>query len=367
MSTTVDPAPDSQTPVEDTDSKMSKKNEEDEKDEEEQKDQKEPKEQKKKKKDSKVSISGFVQIFFKQRFETSGDATKEPSLFRVQRLRLTFKGKIIKHVSYKVEIDPRAPTIASLLRDCYLRVSGIIPHHKIQIGQMKAGIGYEALESSSRLYVVNRAQVSDNLSHGRNGRDLGIGLYGKLPLSEHLTLEDSFMLVNGSGANVQADTTHRKNLFGRVGVRYDDADHDLMVRGGISGAYGDQTDPIDTTVDPPIPAFTVVFKRVGADLQIDQKYAWFGAEYIRSTNDSATMPDANGTSYGYYAMLVGKLPHHTGPLARWEVLEDFQGLTFGGYWGDPTAKLRVLVNYEIYEDSAGAHDHKLYIWTQGRF
>ena len=329
----------------------------------------ENKKTKKSRKKGKLEVSGYIQVFFKQRYDTNNDNSTEPSLFRVQRLRLAFSGKLAKKISYSVDIDPRAPLITGVLRDAYVSFS-VIPHHKIRVGQQKTLFGYENTISSTRLYVVNRAAVSDGLSRGVTLRDIGIGLIGKIPVNDQFQVEDMITVVNGAGMNVQADDTHRKNIWGRLGVRYDNLDARVVVRLGVSAAWGDQREQ----VDPAMPNLTrpvIQFTRLGGDLEIDQEYATVSAEYVRGTDTEADPnPLSGGGSSeltGYYVQIVGKLPHDIGPLVRYDVLEQFKRWTFGGFWGGPEKKLRGLVNYEIYKDELGNHDHKLYLWLQARF
>jgi hypothetical protein len=322
------------------------------------------KNKKKKNKKGKLEISGYMQIFFKQRFNTNGDNSTEPSVFRVQRMRLELSGKVTKHVGYDVDIDPRAPLITGILRDAYISLS-VIPHHKIRIGQQKTLFGYENTESSTRLYVVNRTALSDNISRGPTLRDIGIGLLGAVPINDHLQVEDMITVVNGSGMNVQADETHRKNIWGRLGVRYDNRDAGIIVRAGASVGWGDQKEKFDPS-QPELPLPVFKFLRFGGDLEVEHEYFDLTAEYAMGTDTPVDGSEASDSS-GYYVQLVGKAPRDVGPIVRYDVLDDFKRVTAGAFWGGPEKKLRTLVNYEIIKDETGKHDHKLYLWMQGRF
>lgn len=313
-----------------------------------------------------LAIGGYMQVFFSGRIEANGDGKKDPTGFRVQRLRLEVKGKINKYVGYDVEIDPRAPVITDILRDAYLQVSNVIPRHRIRIGQQKTQFGYEEPESSSRLYVVNRAEVSGKLSHGINARDIGVGLLGNWPIGGGVTLEDAVTVVNGNGINTQLDDTHRKNVWGRVGAIYEAPSSQLVIHAGVSGAYGDQIEP-ENPGPPVIPSFLFKFKRYGADLEIDHPYGFLAAEYVVGSNTVATDPSLDSDSRGWYALLVGKTPWDAGPLVRYDKLEGYHRITFGGFWGAPRNNLRLLVNYEIYGDEIRGRDHRYYLWMQGRF
>ena len=167
--------------------------------------------------------------------------------------------------------------------------------------------------------------------------------------------------------NVQVDETPRKNLWGRVGGRYRDKARQLDLRIGVSAAFGNQLEPEDP--GPPVtPAFLFEFRRFGVDLEIDTPWAFLAAELGTSHEESAAFTEPE-ESMGYYVMLVGKTPWNMGPVLRSDAFdaEEFKRFTFGGYWGVPKKKLRALAHYEVFEDSAGAHDHRATAMLIARF
>jgi len=311
----------------------------------------------------RLEVSGFAQFFFKARFDTNGDGATEPSVFRMQRVRISFKGQLTGRLGYDVEIDPRAPTISGILRDAFITLA-VIPRHKFRIGQQKTQVGYENVESSSRLFTVNRSVISENIGRGITLRDIGIGLIGKVPMTAKLDFEDAVTVVNGSGMNVQADSTSRKNVWGRAGLRYNG--RDKYVRVGISGATGDQLEPADPG-PPPVNGFTFDFTRWGADLEVDHRLGFLAAEYMHGKNTAPASTGASGTTRGYYVLLAVKTPWHVGPLVRYDKQEAFKRWTLGAFLGRRSDDLRVLLNYEILRDDLGKHDDKLYVWMQTRF
>jgi hypothetical protein len=312
----------------------------------------------------KVDVSGYVQVFYKMRRDANGDGVVEPSVFRDQRVRIEFKGDVTRHAAYDLEVDPRAPEITGVLRDAFIALD-YVRHHEIRIGQQKTLFGYENPASSARLFTVNRSEVSDNLSRGPNLRDIGIGLTGWLPAGERWRVEDALTLVNGSGMNVQADSTAKKNLWGRIGLRYKRPD--WTVRFGVSGASGDQQEPLDSG-PPLVIAYTHGFTRLGADVEVDHPRVFFAAEFV-SGNDKApaSLPDAGGGSVGYYAIVAGKTRWNAGPLLRYDALEGFRRWTGGGYVGLPSDDVSLLLNYEVFRDDLGKHDDRFYLRLQLRF
>ena len=204
----------------------------------------------------------------------------------------------------------------------------MIPRHEIRVGQQKTQFGYENLESSKRLYAVNRTEVSDNLSRGPTLRDIGVGLVGNIKLGNGFRIEDGATVVNGAGMNVQADDTSRKSFWGRLGVRYKNDDlGDLEVRLGGSGGIGDFKELEDPALDTD--DFRLSFKSIGSDLEVDQEWFFVSTEVVAGWTDDVTKDEQDQVT-GYYVNLVGKTPWHLGPITRYDMLGDeFRRWTFG--------------------------------------
>lgn len=310
-----------------------------------------------------LRISGFIQVFTKVRFDDDGSGTTEPALMRVQRARITFQGAVNRHVRYEMDIDPRSPEVTGLLRDAFISLD-YIPNHQLRIGQQKTLFGYENPISSSRLFVVNRSEISDNLSRGVNLRDNGLGLVGSVDLSEHLRFEDALTIVNGGGLNTQEDSTHRKNIWGRVGLRY--RRDDVTLRFGLSGGSGDVREAVDP--GPPLePAFLYTFSRLGTDVVLDHPRAFLAAEFVTGENTIVAPLGESERLAGYYVLAAGKTRWNAGPIVRYDVFEDFRRVTVGAYFGRPADDVSLLFNYEVFRDEAGPHDHRVYLRLQTRF
>ena len=313
-----------------------------------------------------IRFTGFVQTHYRHALATGDDGIVDAPNFRMQRVRLGVKGDLYRWLSYEVDIDPRAPQLTGLLRDAFLAFK-VVPRHELRVGQQKTQFGYENRESSSDLFVVNRAEVSDALSRGANLRDIGVGLVGNVRLGKGWRFEDAITVVNGDGLNVQADSTRRKNVWGRAGLRYRKDASDLTMRAGVSGGSGDGfaegVDPLDPADD-----YLETFSRTGLDAQVDSRLFQATVEYVRGTNENTVTGEADDLS-GYYAMLVGKTRWNAGPTLRLDAFADeFRRWTIGGYYGLPNVPFRVLVNYERRQlkDSARGDD-KFYVWAQVSF
>jgi len=314
---------------------------------------------------TKPVFYGFVQTHYKYSRDTSGDEIVDAPDFRVQRVRLGVKGDVFPWLSYEIEVDPRSPEVAGVLRDAFVSFK-FIPNQQLRVGQQKTQFGYENRESSSNLYAVNRTELSDTLSRGVNLRDVGLGLLGHLRLSERWRLEDAVTFVNGAGFNVQADNTRKKNVWGRLGLRYKNTPGDLTFKVGVSGATGDQINEGALPLDP-VDDFVQDFRRLGADFQIDHRYFFLSAEYVRGRDEDPETGEGD-EPHGYYVNLVGKTRFEVGPIVRYETLnDDFRRWTFGAYYGLPARRLRVLFNYEYRKLRDGERaDDKIYLWLQVR-
>jgi Phosphate-selective porin O and P len=317
-------------------------------------------------------VFGYMQAFYRYAFETGSDGVVDNPNFRVQRVRIGVRGDVNPVTSYDIEFDPRAPEITGVLRDAFISFK-VIPHHQIRVGQQKMHFGYENIESSTRLFAVNRTEVSDNLSRGDTLRDIGVGLIGNIPLGGSFRIEDGITIGNGNGMNTQDDNTRRKSVWGRIGVRYKDRnDGALVARFGTSLGVGDLIDEGDDPVDPS-DDFRLSFKRLGTDMEIDHRLFFFSTEFVAAVDENTAIHETD-RPIGWYLNLVGKTPWRVGPIVRYDVLDtDFRRWTFGAYYGLPKDSLRFMINYElrqIMEDSTGnvgRGDDKLYFWTQARF
>ena len=171
----------------------------------------------KKEKNFKPKISGVLQVHYLTEFNTNGDTIQDPDGFRILRARITATGKITKKISYQVMIDPRAPEQGGVLRDAFIAFD-LPKNQSLRVGQQKTQFGLEGRQSITELFVINRSEVTDNLSRGSNLRDIGLGLIGKIHLNNDWRIEDAFTYTNGSRMNVAGpfDFMPTKNRWGRM-------------------------------------------------------------------------------------------------------------------------------------------------------
>lgn len=320
----------------------------------------------KKYKKFKVDFGGMMQVHYLTEFNTNGDSLLDPDGFRILRARIQAKGYIYKWVSFELMYDVRAPEQNGILRDAFVAFH-FFPHQELRFGQQKTQFGYEGRQSIQELYVVNRTDMSDNLSRGYNLRDIGLGLIGKIPLNNEWSIQDAITFTNGSKFNVtgpqQFSRTH--NGWGRLGIRYKKSD--LQFDAGTSAGKGvipdfglDPLDPADDT--------HTYFKRLGFDAEAEQKWFSLAAEYALGTD---LLNDTISDRFGYYFTLALKSPWKVGPLVRYDQTDDeFHRWTAGAYYGNPKDKFRVLINYEFRKkilDVPEGHDDRFYVQAQVSF
>ena len=312
----------------------------------------------------KPKISGVIQVHYLNEFNTYGDTIRDPDGFRILRARLIAKGKINDFITYELMIDPRAPEHGGVMRDAFIAIH-VIKNQTIRVGQQKTQFGWENRQSITELYTVNRGEMSDGVARGENLRDIGIGILGDIKLNKNFRIEDAITFTNGTKSNVTGpyDFNSRKAVWGRIGLRY--KKDDFIVRlggsfgfGGLRYLYEDIYDPADDVY--------AKFKRVGADVQIEQKYFFFASEYASGTDRvSDTLFEE---PFGYQAIIALKTKWKIGPLVKYDVFEDeWKVLTCGAYYGNPNDRFRMLLNYVFrgnIKDVPRGHDDRLYVQMQ---
>jgi hypothetical protein len=217
--------------------------------------------------------------------------------------------------------------------------------------------GYVNQRSSSSLYVVNRPEMARELSRGINLRDIGATLMGEVPVSGGgLHLKYDVSVVNGAGLNVQQDNNHAKNVSGRIGLFNEEGDTEWQV--GVSGAIGDifniSTNPIYDG------GYFMDFKRVGTDFLVDRSRFAVNGEYAVGQHEEKER-SRKKILHGYYLTLVGKTTSSIGPVLRYDGFDGEGRLTAGGYYGEPSAPVRLLLNYE-----KRVSDDRVYLWMLTR-
>ena len=251
----------------------------------------------------------------------------------------------------------------------------LVPYHELRIGQQKTQFGYENPESSTRLLVVNRSLVSNALGREQNGanatasgatRDIGVGVLGRIPVASSITLEWAGGFVNGAGPNRTTDDAiaPQKDFWGRIGPAVKVGVASVRVGASLGRGYDVATTPPGTAGEP----YRYLFRRVGADVQLDTPWFFAAGEYIRGTN---ALRPTEQVAAGAYVYAYGKTPWNLGPVARVEGFDPDRDLpgdlqrrwTLGGYYDFRPIKARVVLNYEL-DHSSVRRDDALLVQTQ---
>lgn len=205
---------------------------------------------------------------------------------RLRRTEIKLNGKITEAepIEYTVMIDPAQVTEESSSRDSILQDAfftlGYIPHHTVDIGQYKVGIGEEGSRSSAKIETIERAFISRTFG---DQRDIGVRLNGEWDY-----LDYNVGVFNGSGQN-QSDANDQKDIAGRV-VLKPFKDHELL-KGFEVGASGYYRRDHGSTNEK---------KRLGYETRYEYKNLSLKGEYMtgqgtassNATSENATL--ANG-------------------------------------------------------------------------
>lgn len=177
-----------------------------------------------------VKLSGYAQARY-----TSATGPTTGDTFDVRRLRLSLAGNPTPQVDYNIQADFAGSTTAvtgvsgstvktgpvgkATLLDAAVGFTAS-PLAKLTAGQFKIPFSQESLASDALLDAINRAQVVDKLSPGRDngsiGRDVGLQIGGQTPQTPNSGhVEYALGVFNGSGINV-SDTNRSKDVAARL-------------------------------------------------------------------------------------------------------------------------------------------------------
>jgi phosphate-selective porin len=272
--------------------------------------------------------------------------------FSVRRARLILGGDIIKNLRFKLQIDAGKSPI---LLDANLDWS-FSPYLSLRAGQFKIPFSQENLASSSDLDTINRSQVEEKLTPGRDigsqGRDIGVMAFGKWSL-----LEYQVGFFNGSGIN-KADTNDQKDFGGRLIV------HPIKSL-SIGGAL------YDGRYRPDSESPTVIrdnIHRTGLEVAFIQSALSVKGEYIFSKDD---LMSRNGwyVQGGYFFLpkeLQGIVRFDTYDKNRDQDLDRSDRFTLGLSWFFAD-KTKLQVNYEHFKIQSGSSNWALLAQFQAYF
>lgn len=297
-----------------------------------------------------VKLSGYAQARYTGiTGPTTGDT------FDVRRLRLSLAGNPAPQVDYNVQVDFAGSTTAvtgvsgttvktgavgkPTLLDAAVGFTAS-PYAKVTAGQFKIPFSQESLASDALLDAINRAQVVDKLSPGRDngsvGRDVGLQVGGQtLQTPNSGRFEYALGVFNGAGINV-SDANRSKDVAAR-----------LVWKAGVPGLSLGASQYWGRNGSP-----YVKRDRTGVEVSFVRPEYGLKGEYIQG-KDAATK------KHGYYVTgLVGVAPQ-TQAVLRYEELNLDTSVanntgkvtTLGlNYFLSKDTLNRVQLNYEHHKD-----------------
>jgi phosphate-selective porin OprO and OprP len=243
-----------------------------------------------------IKVSGYTQF----RYQTLYESGKIDG-FDVRRARLTLKGDITPHISYKVQQEFGGGTPKLIDADMGFEYN----HHlKFNFGQFKIPFSQENLASSNKFDLINRTQVVEALvARGKdvignqNGRDIGVMMSGSLWHSaDNFIIDYAVGLFNGSGINGN-DKDEQKDISGRLVF------HPVIgLSLGSSFYYGGISNQLKKDYNR---------DRINAELAYDYQKFSFRGEYIKgkdgiidkSTGAYKVKKDDTTSKSGYYVQV----------------------------------------------------------------
>ena len=265
-------------------------------------------------------LTGYTQILYKHDWTSGSDG------FQVRRSRLGLSGEIAKNISFKCLFEvAKTP----YLIDAQVDVT-FSKEVAFRFGQFKVPFSLESYTSTTDLDTVNRTQVVDKLSPGRDigasGRDIGALFQVRWSIADV-----NMALLNGSGIN-KADTDKHKDIAGRLVIEPLD-----WLKVGASVYEGEVT----TSSGP------VRRDRTGLEIALARSDFSFKAEYIAAADG---LLKANGwyAQAGYFIV-----PKQVQAILKFDSFDKNRSagsdrsdaLTVGVNWFF-TSKTKLQVNYE---------------------
>jgi len=162
-----------------------------------------------------MKLSGYTQF----RYQALQEQGKIDG-FDIRRARLSLKGDITPHFSYKLQQEFGGSSPKLIDADFGFEYNH---HFKLNAGQFKIPFSQENLISSNKLELINRTQVVEalvargkDLIGNQNGRDIGVMATGSFwQVSDNFIVDYALGMFNGSGVNA-SDKDEQKDFVGRL-------------------------------------------------------------------------------------------------------------------------------------------------------
>ncbi len=192
----------------------------------------------------KLTLGGFIQVqydagdvfAFEGRF--SGGPSEIDDRFRIRRARINVTGDFAEQFDFKLEgefaqsdmgITVRNPNGTTQVSNTTRTAFGGLdlwanwhqfPEFQIKIGQYKAPFGLEQLSSDTKLFTLERSQVTSALTPERQ---IGVQIWGK-PLASIFPEQKDLLtyavgIFNGNGRNITVNDNNEYMYVGRLEVQ----------------------------------------------------------------------------------------------------------------------------------------------------
>ena len=298
--------------------------------------------------------------------------TEPTSDFIVNNARIGAQGEIVPGVSYSVLGQWKPPGTAFAgprLLDAWVQTTRF--GQSIRFGSFKTPFGWEQPHQASRLPLLERSLIGTTLAvpSGNaatqapgNSRDLGVSLFGELPLGGTLRIEHAFTAFNGTQTGTPEDNDFKDGI-GRVGIAWGKSPASFYqksrFRAGVSGGRYHFQRPDPNPINPP--PYREGSTRIGVDVELENRFLLLVAEAVQAEVEyeplagGPAIPDI--TQQGVYGLAAVKLFHGKIELAgRYEHLDadvDIDGnhairfLTGVNYLPSPEARqsMRISAHY----------------------
>ncbi len=166
-----------------------------------------------------IKLTCYAQTRFDAAFgeDADGDTELVADRFKVSRVRIRASGKLIKTLSFFIQMDA-ASEIA--IKDARLRVGCPKAPLTFEVGRFTVPLGVEAQINPYWLTAVDYSlPIHNSLGNGliQGIWDVGAKVYGKQAINEQLTVDYVVAVINGDTGGY-TDTNKKKDYAGRLGI-----------------------------------------------------------------------------------------------------------------------------------------------------
>lgn len=250
-----------------------------------------------------IKFTCYAQTRFDAAFgeNDEGDTELLADQFRVSRVRIRASGKLIKTLSFFVQMDA-ASSIA--IKDARLRVGCPKLPITFEVGRFTVPFGVEAQINPYWLIALDYSLPI----HNRTGNgliqgiwDVGAKLYGRQAVNEQIAVDYAAAAINGNTGGY-TDTNKKKDFAGRLGVSLPG---NVSLGGSVYIGKAPLADGVGDDVDK---------NRFGVDVKVNPGPVLLQAEGLLGKNDDT---DARG----FYVLGAHKILPNVQLVGKFDLLD----------------------------------------------